>query len=173
MNDIRLRLILDDVRSAHNVGAMLRTADATGVELVYACGLTPHPQVTQDSRPPHVIASNHRAIAKTALGAESTVQVLHKTQTIDAISEAKKLGFRTIVIEQAEDSLSLFDYVPPSRTAKIALVVGNEVTGVSRAIQAHADHILELPMLGRKESLNVASTAAIVLYQLKFGRLLP
>ncbi|MDB5178915.1 MAG: methyltransferase [Patescibacteria group bacterium] len=165
-NDLPIRLILSDIRSAQNVGAILRTADACRVELVYACGYTPYPIVKADTRPAHIAASNTRAIAKTALGAERTVPVLHFPDTASAISEARSEGFNISIIEQAEDSLNLYHYQP---TGPTALVLGNEVTGVAAAELAQADTILELPMLGAKESLNVSVAAGIALYQLRFG----
>jgi 23S rRNA (guanosine2251-2'-O)-methyltransferase len=168
MNELRFRLILSDIRSAGNVGAILRTADACGVELIYACGYTPYPQIQSDERPAHITLSNTRAIAKTALGAELTVPVLHIPGTTTAIMEAKHDGFEIIVIEQTESSLNLFGFRPKSR--RLAIVVGNEVGGVSPAICALAGVILELPMVGSKESLNVASAAAVALYQLRFGQ---
>lgn len=166
MTKFPLRLILADLRGAGNVGSILRTADACGVELIYACGTTPYPPAVDDPRPAHVAASNHRAIAKTALGAESSVPVLHFTDTISAIREARELGFTISVIEQSEKSLNLYSYRP---AAPLALVLGAEIGGATPAVLASADVILELPMLGRKESLNVSVAAAIAMYQLRFG----
>lgn len=166
MNKFPLQLILNDIRSAHNVGSILRTADACGVELVYACGYTPHPHAPGDQRPPHVAASNHRALAKTALGAEATVPMRHVADILDAVHEARAQGFSISVIEQAETALNLYHYQP---RGPLALVLGNEVTGVPPTVQAQADAILELPMLGRKESLNVAVAAAVAMYHLRFG----
>lgn len=168
MNHYPLRLILPNIRSAGNVGAILRTADATGVELIYACGYTPYPSLADDTRPPHVIASNTRGITKTALGAEQTVPVLHYTDALSAIHEARAASFKIIVLEQSENSLNLYRFRPEG---PMALIVGNEVDGVSLDIQKQADTILELPMRGAKESLNVATAAGIVLYQLRFGNL--
>ena len=166
MNNFPLQLILADLRSAGNVGSILRTADACGVALVYACGTTPYPATKHDPRPAHVASSNHRAIAKTALGAHITVPVLHKPDTLSAILEARNNGFVISVIEQSEKALNLFHYHP---VGPMALVLGAEVTGVESAALKTADVILELPMLGRKESLNVSVAAAIALYQLRFG----
>ncbi len=163
-----LRLILSNLRSAGNVGQILRTADACGVELVCACGYTPYPLVKNDTRPAHVSAANQRTISKTSLGAESTVPLLHYADTLTALREAKSHSFEIIVIEQAENTLNLFGYKPPPGRP-LALVFGNEVEGVSAGDLAAADVVLELPMLGRKESLNVAATAAIAMYQLRFG----
>src|SRR4051812_18304710 len=108
MPNLTLRLILSDLRGAGNVGSILRTADACGVEHVYACGYTPYPRLSDDTRPPHVIASNMRQIAKTALGAEQTMSISHSSDTAGAISEAASSGFTIIVLEQAETSLNLF-----------------------------------------------------------------
>src|SRR6266851_4706841 len=102
MNNFRFRLILSDIRSSGNVGAILRTADACAIELVYACGYTPYPHQANDLRPAHIVSSNTRAIAKTALGAESTVPVLHFPDTTSAILEARYAGFTIIVLEQSE-----------------------------------------------------------------------
>jgi 23S rRNA (guanosine2251-2'-O)-methyltransferase len=166
MNKFPLRLILDDLRSAGNVGSILRTADACNVELIYACGYTPYPEVADDSRPPHVSSSNQRNIAKTALGAEIHVPVLHFSHTLEAINQARSEGFKIIVIEQTEKALKLYQYKVPS--GPIALVMGNEVDGVSEAHLALADDVVELPMLGTKESLNVAVAAAIAMYHFRF-----
>jgi 23S rRNA (guanosine2251-2'-O)-methyltransferase len=166
MNKNHIRLILSDIRSTGNVGAILRTADAADVELVYACGYTPYPLAVDDSRPAHVSSSNTRALSKTALGAEATVRVLHTRDTTSAILEARSHGFEIIVLEQSEKSLNLYQFVP---RGPIALVVGNEVDGIPVEILDLADTILELPMLGTKESLNVATAAGIALYRLRFA----
>ncbi len=166
VNNYPLRLILSDIRSAHNVGAILRTADACKVTQVYACGLTPYPEAPADKRPAHVASSNSRAIAKTALGAELSMPVLHFSDTLSAIREAKGSGFKIIVLEQSEKSLNLYHYHPED---PIALVVGNEITGVHPGILDTADTVIELPMLGRKESLNVSVATGIALYHLRFS----
>jgi len=167
VNNRALRLILSDIRSSHNVGAILRTADACRVELVYACGYTPYPAQGTGVRPAHVADANHKAIAKTALGAEKSVRVLHCPTTSEAVIEARSDGFKIIMLEQSESSLSLFEFRP---STKIALVVGNEVTGLSPDLLSAADHVLELPMLGSKESLNVAVASGIAMYQLRFSK---
>jgi 23S rRNA (guanosine2251-2'-O)-methyltransferase len=166
MNKLPIRLILSDIRSALNVGAILRTADAAGIELVYACGYTPYPKQPNDPRAAHIVASNTRSIAKTALGAEVDVPVAHYLDTASAIREARSSGFKIIVVEQAERSLNLYQYRPDG---PVALVVGNEVTGVSDADLSLSDVILQLPMVGAKESLNVSAAAAIAIYQMRFG----
>ena len=166
MNKLALRLILCDIRSAHNVGAIFRTADACGIEHVYVTGYTPYPRLQNDSRPPHVSSSNTSAIAKTALGAERTMSIGHFAEPSQAILHARSEGFTITVLEQSEKSLNLFNFKP---AAPLALVLGNEVTGVPQNLLQEADQILELPMLGAKESLNVAVTGAVAMYRLRFG----
>jgi len=171
MSPLALRLILSDLRGAGNVGSILRTADAAGVELVYACGYTPYPTIPGDDRPPHIAHSNTRAIAKTALGAEHSFPILHLPDALSAIQEAKRDGFMIIVIEQAENSLNLFSFAPQS--AKLALIFGNEVEGVPASIIQAAGQVLEIPMTGNKESLGVAVAAAVTMYQLRYRTTTP
>jgi 23S rRNA (guanosine2251-2'-O)-methyltransferase len=166
MTRLSIQLILADIRSAQNVGAILRTADACGIEHVYACGYTPYPAIDRDDRPPHVADANTRAIAKTALGAQSTMPITHTSDTRSAVLAARAAGYKVIVLEQSETSLNLYQYAPISN---MALLLGNEVTGVSAEIMDLADTVLELPMIGQKESLNVAVAAGIAMYQLRFG----
>lgn len=161
-----IQLILSDIRSAQNVGAILRTADACGVSRVYACGYTPYPAHKGDNRPAHVADANTRAIAKTALGAQSTISITHTPDTRSAVLAAREAGYRVIVVEQSETSLNLYRYKPDGN---IALLLGNEVTGVEPQDMALADQVVEIPMIGQKESLNVAVAAGIAMYQLRFG----
>jgi 23S rRNA (guanosine2251-2'-O)-methyltransferase len=165
-----LALVLPDVRSAQNVGAMWRTADATGVDLVITCGYTPHPRVPDDPRAGHVVASNERALAKTALGAQATVPHRHFAHASEAFAYLHNHNYNLVALEQAEGSTDLYAFEPAGPTA---LVVGNEVTGLTPELLAACELTLELPMLGRKESLNVAVAAGIALYQLRFGSFIP
>ena len=167
MTNISLVLLLPDIRSSQNVGAILRTADAVGVSQVIMSGYTPHPWYLGDPRPPHVADSNTRAIAKTALGAEVTVPFRYFAQTEAAITYLHHNHYKIVGLEQAEGSTSLFDYTP---TEPIALILGNEVTGLEAPVLTACDIILELPMQGAKESLNVAVAAGIAMYQLRFGQ---
>lgn len=166
MNYYPLILILIDLRSTWNVGAILRTADAAGINRVITCGYTPHPSGPQDPRPPHVIAANDRSIAKTALGAEKIIPIDHYDQVSDALQHLRHKHYSIAALEQAEDSVSLFSFTP---SGPLALLLGNEVSGLDPDILKTCDHILELPMIGRKESLNVSVAAGIALYQLRFG----
>lgn len=148
-------VILHDVRSSHNVGAIFRTADAAGVAAVYLCGYTPTP-IDRFGR------SNEK-LAKTALGAATTMNWEHHTDTLELVQKLKGEGVFVVAVEQAEQSVSLFKADVPDDTP-VAFVMGNEVLGVPPDVCAAADLAVELPMLGQKESLNVAVTTGIVLY---------
>lgn len=143
-------LILDDVRSMHNVGSAFRTADAFAAHALYLCGYTPTPP--------------HRDIHKTALGAENSVAWQHFVTTTDAINEARQQGYKIYVVEQAHHSISLQDFAPGSE--KIALVFGNEVLGVNDEIVRQADGCIEIPQWGAKHSLNISVSIGVVLWEL-------
>jgi len=159
----KLTLVLDNVRSAHNVGTILRTADAAGVQKVWLCGLTPAPLLPGDTRPAYVQDRAAAQIAKTALGAEQSLELRYTQDTVAAIDQLRATGYAITALEQAPSSTGLFSYRPP---AKVALVVGHEVNGVDQAVLNQASAILEIPMRGTKESLNVAVATGIALYHL-------
>ena len=144
-------VILDNVRSMHNVGSVFRTADAFLISGIWLCGYTP--------RPPH------RDINKTALGATETVAWHSAEKTTDAIMQLKLEGYRIFAVEQVEKSISLheFSYQP---TEKLAVVFGNEVTGVDSAVLSVCDGSIEIPQYGMKHSLNISVAAGIVMWQL-------
>jgi len=142
-------LILDDVRSAMNVGSSFRTSDAFRIEKIYLCGIT--------AQPPH------REINKTALGAQDTVEWTHVESINDCISLLKKEGYLIVAVEQADESTSLLDFeVFPKR--KYAFVFGNEVFGVNEKTVASADTVLEIPQYGTKHSLNISVSIGVVLW---------
>lgn len=144
-------IILDDVRSMHNVGSAFRTGDAFAIEALYLCGYTPTPP--------------HRDIHKTALGATESVQWRHFTTTIDAINFAKDAGYKIYAVEQAHDSIALnrFAWKPSDR---IALIFGNEVAGVSEEALALSDGCIEIPQWGSKHSLNISVSLGIALWEI-------
>ena len=148
-------LILQNIRSAENVGAMFRTADAFGVEKIYLTGYTPAP-LDRFKRPVY-------KIAKAALGAEKTVLWERVTDISHCVNTVKQVGMRVVALEQDRRAVPLGAYVPP---ASWALVVGNEVTGIEADVLALVDDIVDIPMIGQKESLNVAVAAGIALYVL-------
>lgn len=158
-------LVAHNVRSAHNVGSLLRTADGLGVDHVYLSGYTPYPKAKNDTRLPHLATKAHRQIAKTALGAEKTVKWRHEEDVGSLIKNLKKRGFKVAGLEQSESSIKLFELEAPD---KLAIVVGNEIEGIPHAVLESCDLTLEIPMFGEKESFNVASAAAMALYHVRF-----
>lgn len=156
-------LILDNIRSNYNVGAILRTCDAAGISLIYACGTTPYPRQIDDQRDPVVASSNSRQIAKTALGAEDSVRVIYATRTTDVISDMKAKGFSIYGLEQSPASQNVMSFRPK---LPCALIVGNEVDGLPEAVLEVCDAVLEIPQHGSKESLNVSVATGIAIYQL-------
>jgi tRNA G18 (ribose-2'-O)-methylase SpoU len=157
-----LIVVLDNVRSAHNVGSILRTCDGFGVTKVFACGVTPYPIQDNDARLSHVAKRAHKQIAKTALGAEDTVSVTHYETTKTAIEFLRSLGIEIWAIDQDPKSEDLSTVSTPIKTT--AIVLGNEINGVDFDLEF--EKIIELPMKGDKESFNVSVTAGIVIYQL-------
>lgn len=158
-------LVLNNVRSCHNVGAMLRTAEGLGVKKVILVGYTPYPRLANDARLPHISDKITRQISKTALGAEKMLDIEHITDLASALKLLAKDGFTICAVEQSDKSVRLPDYQPP---AKLALLMGNEVSGLDASELALVDLTLEIPMFGAKESFNVASSAAIALYHCRF-----
>ena len=156
-------LILDNLRSAHNVGTILRTADGAAWPEIYLCGSTPAPHLPGDPRPPYAQDRAAKEIGKTALGAETELDLHYATEAVAVVAKLRQSGWQIIGLEQAPESVTLDEIKLSNR---IALVVGNEVDGVSPAVLELCDTILELPMRGRKESLNVAVAAGIAMYRL-------
>jgi 23S rRNA (guanosine2251-2'-O)-methyltransferase len=159
---VQLVLILANLRSSYNVGAILRTADAVGLERVLCVGSTPYPRVENDGRDPVVVKRNTREIAKTALGAETSVNIEHFAELTVAMAACRTEGRTIYALEQSAGSTNLFaaDIVYPA-----ALLVGNEVSGLPSGVLQACDAVLEIPQSGAKESLNVSVAAGIGLYQ--------
>lgn len=148
-------VVLDDVRSMHNVGSAFRTADAFHAKGIFLCGFTP--------RPPH------RDIHKTALGATETVPWKFEEDITAAIETLKNDGYEIWAVEQAHNSISLQD-CHFSNDKKIALVFGNEVTGVGDTALSLCDGCIEIPQWGTKHSLNISVTVGVVLWEMVKGR---
>lgn len=146
-------IILEDIRSAYNVGAIFRTADASGVTKVFLVGYTPAP-IDRFGRV-------QGEIEKTSLGASKIMPWEQVATTKEIIERLQADGVQVVAVELAPGSVSLKDFKEPT---SVAYIVGNEVDGVSEEALQAADVIVELPMLGQKESLNVSVTAGIVLY---------
>lgn len=158
-------LIAHNLRSAHNVGSLLRTADGTGLSKVYFTGYTPYPVSKNDPRLPHLATKINRQIHKTALGAEESMAWEHYQKVEKLIDSLKEKGYLIAAIEQARGSVKLTDF---KSKGKLALIVGREVEGLEPEILKQTDVIVEIPMLGAKESFNVAIAGAIVMYHCQY-----
>ncbi len=148
--------VLENVRSAYNVGSVFRTADAFLLEGVYLCGYTAFPP--------------HKEIKKTALGAEDTVSWKHFKNIGEALDDLREKGYKIFALEQAENSRYLHHFTASDE--KIAVIMGNEVSGVEQSTLALCDGCIEIPQLGMKHSLNVSVAAGVVLWELVRERLL-
>jgi 23S rRNA (guanosine2251-2'-O)-methyltransferase len=162
----KIILIVHNVRSAQNVGSILRSADAFGLSKIYLTGFTPYPLQAKDDRLPHIAAKVHARIAKTALGAENTVAWQYEPDIDKVLAKLKASGFLLAGLEQSAKAITLPGY---SLEVDLAVVVGREVEGIEPEVIKQMDLILEIPMLGQKESLNVAVAAGIAMYQLRFS----
>lgn len=147
---LRLVVVLDNVRSLHNVGSVFRTGDAFRVERIMLCGITATPPSAE--------------IHKTALGAEDVVEWQYFASTMDAVAALRSEGFKVFAIEQCEGSVALQDFVA-EQGARYAVVLGNEVKGVQQEVVDASDGAIEIPQFGTKHSLNVSVTAGMVIWE--------
>ena len=149
-------VVLENIRSAYNVGSVFRTSDAFLIEAIYIVGYS--------AKPPH------KEIKKTALGAEETVKWTYFKTSAEAIADLRKNGYKVFAVEQAEGSreLHLFPFLDEQ---KIAVVFGNEVTGVEQSTILACDGCIEIPQMGMKHSLNIATAAGVVLWEIIRKRL--
>lgn len=162
-----LILIAHNLRSSHNVGSLLRTAEGLGVEAVYLTGYTPYPMSSEDDRLPHISRKVDAQIAKTALGAERLIKWQYRNDITDLAAVLKRQGYTIVGLEQTPDSTPLPDFSVP---LKLAIIVGREVEGIEPEVLALCDLSIEIPMRGKKESFNVVQAAAIALYQVSISR---
>ncbi len=149
-------IILDNIRSMHNVGSVFRTSDAFAVEKIILCGIT--------ARPPH------RDIEKSALGATASVVWEYEESTLVAVQKLKENGYQIISIEQTENSQTLEDF-EFSYHQPYAIIFGNEVDGVQQEVINQSNHCIEIPQFGTKHSFNVSVTAGIVMWQVFISHL--
>jgi len=143
-------VVLENIRSAYNVGSVFRTSDAFLLESIYICGYTAHPP--------------HKEIKKTALGAEETVEWKYFKKTTEAINELRKENYRIYSVEQAINS-HLLQQIKLEKYEKLAVIFGNEVTGVEQSTIELTDGCIEIPQLGMKHSLNIATAVGVVLWE--------
>ncbi len=146
----KIIVVLDNIRSMHNVGSVFRTSDAFLIEAICLCGYTPQPP--------------HRDIHKTALGATETVDWIHFATTTEAIQQLKEREYKIFAVEQTEGSISLEKF--PAINEPMAVIFGNEVEGVDASLLPLCDGCIEIPQLGMKHSLNISVAAGIVLWEL-------
>jgi tRNA G18 (ribose-2'-O)-methylase SpoU len=142
-------VVLDNVRSLHNVGSVFRTSDAFLIEAIYLCGITAIPPSAE--------------IHKTALGAENTVEWQYFEHTLDAVRQLKQNGYHILAVEQAENSISIEKFELENQ--KYAVILGNEVKGIDQAVMDYCDACIEIPQFGTKHSLNVSVAAGIVIWE--------
>jgi tRNA G18 (ribose-2'-O)-methylase SpoU len=145
-------VVLDNVRSMHNVGSIFRSADAFAIQKLYLCGYTPQPP--------------HRDIHKTALGATESVDWAYYPATLECINQLKTNGYYIVSVEQATGSITPATFIQNKPANPVAIVLGNEVEGVQQAIIDNSNMVIEIPQFGAKHSLNVAVAAGIVMYEL-------
>ncbi len=148
-------VVLENIRSAYNVGSVFRTSDAFLIEAIYIIGYS--------AKPPH------KEIKKTALGAEESVSWEYFNTTATAIEQLRAQQYKIFAIEQAENSL-LLQQVAFAKEDRLAIIFGNEVTGVEQSTIGLCDGCIEIPQLGMKHSLNIATAAGVVLWELVRGR---
>ncbi len=161
-------VVLHNIRSQYNVGSIFRTSDGAGVEKIYLCGITPAP-IDNFKRP-------MPQIAKTALGAEKNIawekigKSISVLPTLKLIKNLKSEGYKIISIEQNSKSITYYKYKTTKKELeKTVIIMGNELKGVPLSILKISDKILEIPMMGKKNSLNVSSAYAIAIYYLRFN----
>jgi len=146
-NKERFVVVVPNIRSGHNVGAILRTADGAGADKVYICGYSPYPP--------------HPQVIKVSLNAEKFVKWEYIKQTGHLLKQLKEKGYNIVALEQTKDSTNLFQWKPKF---PCALVLGNEKTGVSKSQLRYCSKAVEIPMRGKKNSLNVSVAAGVAMY---------
>ncbi|WP_396592100.1 RNA methyltransferase [Allomuricauda sp. R78024] len=144
-------IILDNIRSLNNIGSVFRTADAFLVQKIYLCGIT--------ATPPH------KDIRKTALGATDSVDWEYRESTLELVEELKRVGVKTIAVEQAENAIMLNKF-GINENEILALIFGNEVKGVSQEVVSASDVVLEIPQFGTKHSLNISVSTGVVVWDI-------
>jgi 23S rRNA (guanosine2251-2'-O)-methyltransferase len=151
-------VVLNNIRSMHNVGSIFRTADGAGVKKIYLCGVTPTPiDRLGKSRP---------QVSKVSLGAEKNIEWEKISSTVSCIKKLKREGYKIFAVEQSPNSMPYYEFrgIRMNSRFRIAFVFGNEVNGLSSSILKLADKVLEIPMYGKKESLNISVSAGVVLF---------
>lgn len=157
-------VIAHNIRSTHNIGAIFRTAEGFGIHKIILSGYTPFPRINNDFRLPHIAEKLTNQIHKTALGAEAIVPFEYQEE-LD-LTAIKGRGYRLVALEQDARSVPLNTYQSPK---KVALLIGEEVHGITQELLEQCEDILEIPMKGQKESFNVSVATGIALYSLSLS----
>ncbi len=167
MNEMQKSIVViaHNIRSTHNVGSIFRTCEGLGIARIILSGYSPYPRLPQDTRLPHIAAKLTSQIHKTALGAETMVPFEH--QEVPDIEALRADGYRIVGLEQDDRSIMLPDYHTPE---KVALLLGEEVEGLTIELRDACDDLIEIPMHGQKESFNVSVATGIALYELTLPR---
>jgi 23S rRNA (guanosine2251-2'-O)-methyltransferase len=158
-------VVAHNIRSTHNVGSLFRTCEGLGIEKLYLTGYTPYPKHPEDSRLPHLSEKINQQIHKTALDAETNLPWEYEENILGVLDKLRSLDYNLAALEQTENSTPLPQFQPPE---KVALILGNEVSGLESNVLSRTMITLEIPMFGKKESFNVAQAAAIAMYHLRF-----
>ncbi len=159
----KLIIVANNLRSIHNVGSIFRTAEGLGVEKLYLTGYTPYPRLENDDRLPHQINKLDKAISKVSLGAEKNLDFDYHDDIFELIKKYKQKNYRIVALEQAKNSVNILDYKPMEKSI---LIIGNEVDGIEQSVLESSEDILEIPMMGKKESFNVVQAMAIASFYL-------
>ncbi len=162
---VDLDLIIHNVRSAYNVGSILRSAEGLGVKKVYLTGYTPHLEYKNDTRLPHIVSRVSARISKTSLGAEKNINWQYFSDINDCLASLRERGFLIVALEQTPQAINIGDF---KSSQDIALVVGNETAGLDPKTLEQVDRHIQIPMAGSKESFNVSVAAAIAIYHLRY-----
>lgn len=157
----KIIVIAHNIRSTHNIGAIFRTCEGFGVEKIILSGYSPYPTLPEDPRLPHIAQKLTSQIHKTALGAETMIPFEYEERP--DITRLRQAGYRIVGLEQDQRSILLPDYTPPD---KCALLLGEEVHGLTAELLQECDELVEIPMNGKKESFNVSVATGIALYGL-------
>lgn len=163
MSKLKLVIIAHDMRSTHNVGSLIRTAEALGVNKIYFTGYTPYPAHKKDSRLPYISEKLDKQINKTALGTQKLISWEHTEDIYKLIKQLRNKDYCIVGLEQNNKSIPIDNF---KSSKNVALILGREVEGIDTKILNNCDKIIEIPLRGKKESLNVVQASAIAIYSL-------
>lgn len=160
----KIVVIAHDIRSAHNVGSIIRTCEGMAVSRLYLSGITPYPKLINDTRLPHLSARATKQITKTSLSAEDSLDIRRAEDIYELLRSLKESGYLIVGLEQTDKSKVL----PKAKLdLSIAVIIGRETLGIEGKIISECDELIEIPMLGKKESFNVVQALAIFLYEFR------